>query len=102
MNYFDKMNCIVCHGDPDLLLPRGYNGVALFADDLKLVHYYSNGKLHRIDGPAITREELNYFYLNGKRFYSLEEWFEALSEEEKEVAIFNMNEWIHLNPGRKY
>jgi hypothetical protein len=52
--------------------------------------WYLNGKLHRIDGPAIDffvgRKE---WWLEGIK-YSQEEWFEKLSEEDKEKAIWNL------------
>jgi len=41
--------------------------------------YYINGKLHRLNGPAV--EYINgtkYYYINGKKFYTFEEYKEAV------------------------
>jgi hypothetical protein len=52
--------------------------------------WYLNGKLHRIDGPAIEfANGYKSWYLNGTK-YSQEEWFEMLSDEDKEKAIWNL------------
>jgi hypothetical protein len=52
--------------------------------------WYLNGKKHRIDGPAIESSDgYKAWYLNGIN-YSQEEWFEQLSEEDKEKAIWNL------------
>jgi hypothetical protein len=80
-------------------------------------YWYLNGKLHRIDGPAIVYADGDkYWYLNGLRHrsdgpaiechhddgswdyewwlnginYFQEEWFERLSDEDKERAIWNL------------
>ncbi len=55
---------------------------------------------HRIDGPAVDAfyehssggYHVIFYYINGTRFYSKEEWFEALTPEEKQNYIWNMNE----------
>ncbi len=55
--------------------------------------WYLNGVIHREDGPAIIRlsgEKL--WYLNDIK-YTQEEWFELLTLEQKEKAIWNMDNW---------
>jgi hypothetical protein len=52
--------------------------------------WFLKGKLHRIDGPAIEfKNGDKSWYLNGIE-YSQEEWFERLSEEDKEKAVWNL------------
>jgi hypothetical protein len=79
--------------------------------------WWVNGKLHRVDGPAIEYADGDeHWYLNGLRHrsdgpasqyhhddgscdyewwlnginYFQEEWFERLSDEDKEKAIWNL------------
>ena len=43
--------------------------------------WYFDGKLHREDGPAIHRKGQDAeYWLNGKRFFSKENWEEALAK----------------------
>ena len=51
--------------------------------------WWQNGKLHRIDGPAVYNGELKQFYLRGEYFKTKEAFFEALTPEEKEIALFS-------------
>jgi hypothetical protein len=53
--------------------------------------WWQNGKLHRIDGPAVYNGELKQFYLRGEYFKTKEAFFEALTPEEKEIALFSEN-----------
>ena len=52
--------------------------------------WYQNGVLHRIDGPAIEYGNGNksWFY-NNVKFHAKEAFFEALSDEEKKIALFS-------------
>lgn len=60
-------------------------------------HYVSEGFLHRDDGPAIEwvdkHGKVSYkrFFLHGQEFETAEEYFDALSPEAKEDAIFNLD-----------
>jgi hypothetical protein len=52
--------------------------------------WYQNGERHRIDGPAIEYSNGNKFYfLRGQHFETKEAFFDALTDEEKEIAIFS-------------
>jgi hypothetical protein len=55
------------------------------------VRWYKFGQLHRADGPA-TEFSSGYkgWWLMGLNFSSKEEWFKALTEEEKIAYLFNM------------
>jgi hypothetical protein len=46
-------------------------------------------KLHRIDGPAVEYGEAKRFYLRGKYFKTKEAFFDALTDEEKSIALFS-------------
>ena len=53
-------------------------------------YWFNNGKYHRIGGPAIVYNTgLSVYYIMGKIFKNKEEFFEALSDEEKEIALFS-------------
>lgn len=59
-------------------------------------YWYRKGKLHRIEGPAIDHINgidgsigLKEWYIEGKSFQTKESFFEALTDEEKEVALFS-------------
>ncbi len=60
-----------------------------------LGHYmwYVNNKKHRDDGPAVIYSDGSKQWLLDGFFYSQEEWFELLTPEEKEKALFNMDNW---------
>ena len=47
------------------------------------------GKYHRIDGPAVEYGEAKRFYLRGKYFKTKEAFFDALTDEEKSIALFS-------------
>ena len=52
--------------------------------------WYQNGKQHRIDGPAVEWNNGDRdWYLRGKYFESKEAFFEALTDEEKSIALFS-------------
>ncbi len=53
--------------------------------------WYLNGKRHRRDGPAV--ESSNQWFYEGQSIKPLD-LFEILTEEEKEKAAWNINEWI--------
>lgn len=64
---------------------------------LRYTWYIKEFYLHRVDGPAYFVERNNEierieFWLYGKRYYSTEEYFEALTLEQKEKAIWNLDE----------
>ena len=52
--------------------------------------WYQNGKRHRIDGPAVecSDGDRSWFYNNGK-FHAKEAFFDSLTDEEKEIALFS-------------
>jgi hypothetical protein len=53
-------------------------------------HWFQNGKLHRVDGPAIEYKDGDiHWYLAGKEFKNKEAFFEALTDEEKSIALFS-------------
>ena len=78
-----------------------------------LKEWWVNGKRHRVDGPAVTLDDghkewwINdirhredgpaiihtdgkiYWVLNGFYFNTKEEWFEELTEEQKEKALYS-------------
>jgi hypothetical protein len=91
-------------------IPEDYTGIVVYHSNR---YYYLNGITHRDDGPAVELSNGDrYWYLNGKRhrvngpavecsngdkywylnnvYYPQEEWFERLSEEDKENAIWNL------------
>jgi len=52
--------------------------------------WWINGKLHREDGPAVEWGDGKIeWLLNGTSFKTKEEWFEALSENQKMKAIYS-------------
>ena len=57
--------------------------------------WYKNGLRHRLDGPAV--EVVNYkdWWKNGIKFPDKNTFFESLTEEEKETALFSTNFFIH-------
>jgi hypothetical protein len=51
-------------------------------------YWYQNGKLHRIDGPAYRyKDGTNFWYLIDKMFDTKEDFFNALTDEEKVIAL---------------
>jgi hypothetical protein len=52
--------------------------------------WYQNGLCHRIDGPAFEYTDgSKLWYLAGKFFENKEDLFDALTDEEKEIALFS-------------
>jgi hypothetical protein len=52
--------------------------------------WYQNDLLHRIDGPAVEYNDgKKLWYKNGIRFENKDKFFEALTEEEKQIALFS-------------
>jgi hypothetical protein len=52
--------------------------------------WYEDDKRHRIDGPAIDSSDgIKLLYLRGIYFCSKEKFFEALTDEEKSIALFS-------------
>jgi len=52
--------------------------------------WYQNGFLHRLDGPAVIYGDgEKCWYKNGYKFESKDKFFEALTEEEKQIALFS-------------
>ncbi len=59
-------------------------------DGVGVIKWYYLGVFHREDGPAsIYANGYIAWYLNGIRFDSKESWFEALTEEQKEKALYS-------------
>ncbi len=55
--------------------------------------WWLNGERHRVDGPAVYNKGLNFyrFYLNNFS-YNEDEWFNALTEEQKLSYLFKKGE----------
>jgi hypothetical protein len=52
--------------------------------------WYQNGKRHRIEGPAFEyMDGSKLWYLAGKFFENKEDFFDALTDEEKAIALFS-------------
>jgi hypothetical protein len=52
-----------------------------------------NGKLHRIDGPAIEYPNgLKFWFIKGYGYYSKEEWFQRLTSEQQYNYLWNLDE----------
>lgn len=70
-----------------------YTGIAFILTTSRFC-WFEEGWLHRTDGPAmynlITKDK--HFYLRGKLFSS-EDWFDNLTSEQQEQAIWKMNIW---------
>ena len=70
-------------------LPHRADGPAIEWDNGDK-EWYINGKLHRDDGPALILADGRIFwYLNDICFDKKEEWFEALTEEQKEKVLYS-------------
>ena len=48
-----------------------------------------NGRLHREDGPAIKYYSGRLIWLLEGKVYSKEEWFQSLTEEQKEKMLYS-------------
>lgn len=52
--------------------------------------WFVDGKRHRVDGPAIYHwDGKKSWYLRGKFFKNKQAFFEALTDEEKSIALFS-------------
>jgi hypothetical protein len=51
--------------------------------------WFQNGKLHRLDGPAVEMTNYKAWCKNGVKFPDKDSFFEALTEEEKKIALFS-------------
>jgi hypothetical protein len=52
--------------------------------------WYQNGEKHRLDGPAYESfSGIRLWYYRDKRFKAKEDFFEALTDEEKEIALYS-------------
>ena len=52
--------------------------------------WYQFGERHRIDGPAIeSYNEYKCWFIRGVSFNTKEAFFEALTDEEKSIALFS-------------
>lgn len=72
-------------------IPSLFTGVVKLSNGS--MYYMKEHILHRIEGPAVINGLGKQFFIEGKRFSDKEDWFNALSEEEKIIALFNLNEW---------
>ncbi len=53
-------------------------------------HWYKDGNLHRLDGPAVMCDDgYKGWYKDGCFFRNKDVFFEYLTEEEKELALFS-------------
>ncbi len=112
MNYSTKKTALAINGWDDI--PDNFTGIAKDIENyLWLVNrklhrddgpakewadgskeWYLNGKLHRDDGPAaIYSDGKKYWFLNDEYYSSQEEWFDKLTSEQKEKALWNMDNW---------
>lgn len=68
-------------------IPRNFTGVVQFPRLPGLIHSYQEGKLHSLEGPAITRPNgENEYYIFGEFFGSKELFNERIG-----TIISNMN-----------
>lgn len=82
-----KMNTLKLNSTWDDI-PGNYTGIVVFPLGNKW--WFLNGKLHRIDGPAIEYKNGDkLWYLNGVP-YPQEEWFNLLTDEDKLNAVWNL------------
>jgi hypothetical protein len=60
-------------------------------------YWYQNGMRHRVDGPAVEFDNgEKYWYLRDINFHNKEAFFDALTDEEKVIALFSEdfhNDW---------
>lgn len=80
-------------------IPPQFTGKVIFRNCGSDIGYqfFKNGMRHSAEGPAIIFWELGlpkkHFYLYDTHIENKEKWFSLLSEEEKEKALWNTNEW---------
>ncbi len=72
-------------------MPHRENGPAFEQYD-GFKSWWIYGFRHRDDGPAIIGNSRKEWWLHGIEF-TQEEWFERLTLEQKEKAIWNMDNW---------
>lgn len=61
--------------------------------DGTVIYTNSKERIHNVKGPAIIfRDGECWFYIDSIRLNSKDEWFAALTQEEKENYIWNLNE----------
>ena len=64
-------------------------GPAIEYEITGLKEWWINGKRHRVDGPAIILPNVKIeWWLNNKQ-YTREDWFEALTKEQKIKALYS-------------
>jgi hypothetical protein len=51
--------------------------------------WWQYGKYHRLDGPAVEIRDYKAWWKNGRKFPDKDSFFEALTEEEKKIALFS-------------
>ena len=56
--------------------------------------WYKNGLRHRLDGPAVEVVSYKDWWKNGIKFPDKNTFFESLTEEEKETVLFSTNFFI--------
>lgn len=68
-----------------------YPSVISYNDGSEL--WYFNNALHRAAGPAIFGGKNKYciYYVNGKFYPNKIEWYAALSQEDKYIAVWHLN-----------
>ncbi len=76
--------------EPFSLYHRSYTGIC---GGTKIKVWYVNGKKHRDDGPAVEYPNGHKFWWLDGKSYSQEEWFDRLTSEQKEKAVWNMDQW---------
>jgi hypothetical protein len=64
----------------------------LYVDGRK--QWYKNGLRHRLDGPAVEAVSYKDWWKNGMKFPDKDTFFESLTEEEKETVLFSTNFFI--------
>jgi hypothetical protein len=56
--------------------------------------WYKNGLRHRLDGPAVEVVSYKDWWKNGIKFPDKDSFFESLTEKEKETVLFSTNFFI--------
>ncbi len=90
MRHQTKETALVIHDWSDI--PDNFTGV-IFNNIKKSFGWLVSGEWHRDDGPAIQGSNgVKLWYLKGFP-YLQEKWFNALTLEQKEKAVWNMDQW---------
>ncbi len=88
MNHLAKETALILKSWIEV--PANFTGVVKIKE---YYEWYLDGELHRNDGPAVIYSIwVKEWWLNGEN-YSQEEWFELLTSEQKEAAIWNVDQW---------